>query len=133
MNTSRKEQQAKIELLIEFLQQKLEFNPYDITSQLQISKTMPWMLLKMGYLKKVGRDKFVATDLIDGLTVNLYKDLVYDYQKDARLRREEKRLSKSKVEKKQLSISDFLQTKLTTKNEAKELAAQIYNLIKNYL
>jgi hypothetical protein len=133
MRTTNKEQQAKIELLIEFLQQHQEFNPYELTSQLQITKTMPWILLKNGYVKKIGRDLFLPTDLINGLTVDSYRDLVADYQKQAGINREQKKITKLKVEKKPISISDFLNNKLQTKDSSKELAQQIYNLIKSYL
>lgn len=128
MRTSNTESLAKIELLIEFLQQKKPFDIKELTTQLAMSKTMPYILMRSGYVKRIVKDQFEPTDLVDGLTADLYRKLSYDYNKENRIKRAEK-----KSLTKQLSISDFLKSKMTTKDGAKELAAQIYNIIKSYL
>lgn len=128
MKVSNAESLAKIELLIEFLQQKKEFNGIDLATQLAMSRTLPYILMRAGFIKRVAKNNFMPTDLVDSLTTDVYRKIASHYYSENKA----KRVEKKKV-KKELSITEFLKNKISAKDNAKELAVQIYNLIKPHL
>ena len=78
---------------------------------------MPMLLCKAGYLKNEGKGNYVATNLVNGLTTDIYIKLVKEYYKTANKKQVQPQLS----------------FKLSSTDNAKELAAAIYNVIKPYL
>lgn len=128
MKVSNAESLAKIELLIEFLQQKKEFNGIELATQLAMSRTLPYILMRAGVIKRVYKNSFVPTESVNGLTVDVYRKIASQYYSENKA----KRVEKKKV-KKELSITEFLKNKISAKDNAKELAVQIYNLIKPHL
>ena len=75
------------------------------------------LLCKAGYLKNEGKGFYVATNTINQLTPEIYVKLVKEYYKTANKKETQPQLS----------------FKLSSTDNAKELAAAIYNVIKPYL
>ena len=116
----------KIELLIEYLKEKQPFRNKEICELFKVSLALSTVLRNAGYLEKNKDGAFVATDLIDSLTFDIYTTLMSEYQKKI----DEKYIVQKTQ--KPVTIQDFLKNRMG-KNDAKELATAIYNVIKPYL
>ena len=117
----------KINLLIDYLKQRQPFSNVAICKAFKVSAAISTVLKNAGYLEKDRNGLFVATELIDSLTYNTYHNLMNEYSRS--MKGKYKKLSAAKQT---LSIEEFLRNK-NSKNESKELAAAIYNVIKPYL
>lgn len=117
----------KINLLIDYLKQRQPFSNVAICKAFKVSAAISTVLKNAGYLEKDRNGLFVATELIDSLTYNTYHNLMNEYSRSMK-----GKYKKSSSAKQTLSIEEFLRNK-NSKNESKELAASIYNLIKPYL
>lgn len=128
MKTTTAERNAKIELLIEFLNTKSKFNASELCATLQISKTMPFVLRKAGYLKSFSGGIFEPTDIAAELTSDKYKELMTDYHKVSNNKAKVKKIAKKPV-----SIAEFLNSKKNGNDSVRELAMKINELLKPYL
>ena len=116
----------KIELLIEYLKEKQPFRNKEVCEFFKVSLALSTVLRNAGYVETNKDGAFIATDLISSLTFDTYTKLMSEYHKGMNAKHLANRA------KKPVSIQDFLQNK-SGKNDAKELAAAIYNVIKPYL
>ena len=116
----------KINLLIDYLKQRQPFSNVAICKAFKVSAAISTVLKNAGYLEKDKNGLFVATELINSLDYNTYCNLMNEYSRSM------KGSYKKSAVKQTLSIEEFLRNK-NSKNESKELAALIYNLIKPYL
>lgn len=116
----------KINLLIDYLKQRQPFSNVAICKAFKVSAAISTVLKNAGYLEKDKNGLFVATELINSLNYNTYCNLMNEYS------RAMKGSYKKSAAKQTLSIEEFLRNK-NSKNESKELAAAIYNVIKPYL
>jgi hypothetical protein len=106
-----------IEILINYLKTKQSFNAKKLIQLFKVTNNMPMLLCKAGYLKNEGKGNYVATNVINQLTTDIYIKLVKEYYKTANKKETQPQLS----------------FKLSSTDNAKELATAIYNVIKPYL
>ena len=116
----------KIELLIEYLKEKQPFRNKEICELFKVSLALSTVLRNAGYVETNKDGAFIATDLITSLTFDIYTTLMSEYHK----KMNEKYVA-NKTQK-PVTIQDFLKNRMC-KNNAKELATAIYNVIKPYL
>jgi hypothetical protein len=127
-NYMRQANIPKVEALISFLKLKQRFHYENVVKALKITNGMPTFLTKGGYLKSLGEGFYEPTDKVDELTVDKYKELLYDYGKIGNNKYKQKQLLLNNA----LTFESFLNAEKNT-DTTKELATAIYNVIKPYL
>ncbi len=129
MKLSPKEQMEKTKIVVDFLKECNGFNLNELCEVFRISKTVPYLLKKEGYLTNAGPGMMIGTDKIKELTPDIYAKLLKAYNEIKYKERMANR--KQKMQKKQ-TIQDFISSRITV-NKSKELAEKIFEIIKPYL